>query len=65
MKIRIRTRLSESIDIGPIRGRLSEPLFGRGRVWQSVTVGRGMFSVRESGPVGGKRGRRGKRRGRR
>ncbi len=59
--MRIRTRVSESIRIGPFRFRLSEPLFGRGRVWGSVTAGRGPFRVRVSGPVGGKHSRRGRR----
>ena len=62
MKFRI--RLVERFRIGPFRVRLSEPV-GRGRAWQSVTVGRGPFSIRESGPIGGNRRRGGHRRGRR
>lgn len=54
--MRFRTRVSETLRIGPFRFRLSEPL-GRGRTWGSVTAGRGPFSVRMSGPVGGKRRR--------
>lgn len=65
MGFRFRIRLVERFRIGPFRVRLSEPV-GRGRAWQSVSVGRGLFSLRESGPVGGNHRRRGgRRRGRR
>jgi hypothetical protein len=56
--VRFRTRISETVKVGPFRFRLSEPL-GGGRKWGSVSTragrrGRLTFST----PFGGPRRRR-------
>ena len=63
--VRFRTRVSETVKVGPFRFRLSEPLGGGGRKWGSVSTragrrGRLTFST----PFGGsrRRGRRWRRR---
>lgn len=56
--VRFRTRVSQSVRVGPFRFRLSEPL-GRGRMWGSVGMRagrRGWLSF--STPLGGGRRRR-------
>ena len=55
--VRFRTRMSETVKVGPFRFRLSEPL-GRGRMWASLgtRVGRrGWLSF--GTPLGGARRR--------
>lgn len=60
--VRIRTRVSQSVRLGPFRFRISEPL-GRGRLWGSVGVRAGRRGWLSFGtPLGGRRGRRGRRR---
>jgi hypothetical protein len=59
VRFRTRTRVSESVKVGPFRFRLSEPLGRRGRGWGSVgmrTGRRGWLSF--STPFGGRRRRR-------
>ena len=58
--VRFRTRMSETVKVGPFRFRLSEPL-GRGRTWGSVRVRagrRGWFSFSTPFGGGGRRRRR-------
>ena len=51
--MRIRSRLSESVKVGPFRFRVSEPL-GRGRAWGSVGMRAGRRGwLRFSTPLGG------------
>lgn len=61
IRFRTRTRISESVRLGPIRFRVSEPL-GRGRAWGSVgmrTGRRGWLSFSTPlGAAGRKRRRR-------
>jgi hypothetical protein len=57
--MRRRTRISQSLYLGPFRLRLSAPLGGRGRVWGSAGVRtgrRGWASV--SAPLGARKRRR-------
>jgi hypothetical protein len=61
MRFRTRTRVSESVKVGPFRFRLSEPL-GRGRAWGSVGVRtgrRGWLSFSTPFGGGGRKRRRG------
>jgi hypothetical protein len=54
----MRTRISESVKIGPFRFRLSAPLNGKGRVWGSAGTRTGRRSwTSVSAPLGGKRRR--------
>lgn len=56
--VRFRTRVGESVRLGPFRFRLSEPL-GRGRAWGSVGVRAGRRGWLSFGtPLGGGRRRR-------
>jgi hypothetical protein len=60
--MRIRSRLSESVKVGPFRFRVSEPL-GRGRAWGSVGMRAGRRGwLRFSTPLGGNSRARGRRR---
>jgi hypothetical protein len=55
---RFRTRVSQSVRVGPFRFRLSEPL-GRGRMWGSVGMRAGRRGWLSFGtPLGGGRRRR-------
>jgi hypothetical protein len=59
VRIRNRARVSDSVQIGRFRFRLSEPLGRRGRGWGSVRVRagrRGWFGF--GAPFGGARGRK-------
>lgn len=57
--MRRRTRVSETVWVGPFRFRLSVP-FGRGRVWGSVgtRTGRRTYTT-VNAPLGERRGKRG------
>ena len=56
-----RTRVSETVKVGPFRFRLSKPL-GRGRTWGSVSTRTGRRGrVTFSTPFGGARRRNGRR----
>ena len=57
---RSRTRISQSVYIGPWRFRLSVPLFGRGRVWGSVGARTGRRSYTTVSAPLGERERRGR-----
>ena len=61
VRFRTRTRVSETVKLGPFRFRLSKPL-GRGRMWGSIATrpwrrARLSFST----PLGGGRRRSGRR----
>jgi len=56
--VRFRTRVSESVKVGPFRFRLSEPLGRRGRGWGSVGMRTGRRGWLSFGtPLGGTRRR--------
>jgi hypothetical protein len=62
VRFRTRSRVSETVKVGPFRFKLKKPL-GRGRMWGSAGTrpwrrGRASFSA----PLGGARRRNGRRR---
>lgn len=55
--IKFKVRASESIRIGRLRFRLSEPIRGGGRTWGSVSGRFGPITLRAARPIGGSRRR--------